>query len=362
MSLPDYWHRRHPLHILLLPISWLFGALAAARRFLYRVEILKSVRLPVPVVIVGNINVGGTGKTPLTLALARQLLEHSYHPLIVSRGYGGNAQQPQRVMQDSTAAQVGDEPLLMARRGVCPVWIGRDRAATAQLALAQHPECNVILCDDGLQHYRLQRDVEIVVVDGVRGFGNGWLLPAGMLREPMSRLQTVDAVVVNGGASAQLSLCNPQTPSSVGRVLTRQEGASRDKSRPTRPDNYPPQFAMQLSGAQFVNLLNPQQIAHTDDFKGLKLHAVAGIGHPPRYFEHLRRMGLKVIPHAFADHHPYIPADLNFADCDALLLTEKDAVKCASFADNRYWLLRVEAELDPALIQLLLRKIHQFPC
>lgn len=333
MPLPHYWHRCHPLHLLLLPISWLFGALAAVRRFLYRTGIFKSVRLPVPVVIVGNINVGGAGKTPLTLALARQLVTCGYHPLIVSRGYGGNAQQPQRVMQDSTAAQVGDEPLLMARRGVCPVWIGRDRAAAAQLALAQHPECNVILCDDGLQHYRLQRDVEIVVVDGVRGFGNGWLLPAGMLREPIRRLKTVDAVVVNGGAG----------------VL--------DIAKNGRINSHLRQFAMQLSGAQFVNLLNPQQTAQANDFKGLRLHAVAGIGNPQRYFDHLADLGLSFTPHAFPDHHPYLAADLAFTDCDALLLTEKDAVKCASFADARFWMLRVDAELDPALIELLRRKL-----
>lgn len=326
MPLPNYWHRRHPLHLLLLPISWLFGALAAVRRFLYRVGIFKSVRLSVPVVVVGNISVGGTGKTPLTLGLAAALRAAGWRPLIVSRGYGGAAQVPQAVSADSTAAQVGDEPLLMARRGVCPVWIGRDRAATAQLALAQHPECNVILCDDGLQHYRLQRDVEIVVVDGGRGFGNGWLLPAGMLREPMRRLQTVDAVVVNGAGAA---LAFPV-----------------------------PSFAMQLVGTTFYRVNAPQYTAQAADFQGKKLHAVAGIGHPPRYFEHLRRMGLDIIPHAFADHHPYVPADLDFADCDALLLTEKDAVKCAPFADDRYWLLRVEAELDPALIQLLLRKLH----
>ncbi|MFY9261840.1 MAG: tetraacyldisaccharide 4'-kinase [Gallionella sp.] len=346
-----YWHRRHPLHLLLLPISWLFGALAAVRRFLYRTGIFKSVRLPVPVVIAGNISVGGAGKTPLTLALARQLVACGYHPLIVSRGYGGNAEQPQRVMQDSTAAQVGDEPLLMARRGVCPVWIGRDRAAAAQLALAQHPECNVILCDDGLQHYRLQRDVEIVVVDGVRGFGNGWLLPAGMLREPIRRLQTVDAVVVNGGnCGYEFIRTSPARAKIDGESV-------RINSHP-QADAHPPAFSMQLSGAQFVNLLHPQQTAQADDFKGLKLHAVAGIGNPPRYFDHLTSLDLSFTSHAFPDHHPYVAADLAFTDCDALLLTEKDAVKCASFADNRYWVLRVDAELDPALMQLLLRKLQ----
>ncbi|MDD2775256.1 MAG: tetraacyldisaccharide 4'-kinase [Gallionella sp.] len=334
MHLPDFWHRRHPLHLLLLPIGWLFGALAGVRRVLYRTGIFKSVRLAVPVIIVGNISVGGTGKTPLTLALARQLVEHGYHPLIVSRGYGGNAQQPQRVAHDSTAAQVGDEPSLMARRGVCPVWIGRDRAAAAQLALVQHPECNVILCDDGLQHYRLRRDVEIVVVDGVRGFGNGWLLPAGMLREPIRRLQTVDAVVVNGGSGA-LDI--------NGRI-------------------HSPQFAMQLSGAQFVNLLHPQQTAQAADFQGLRLHAVAGIGNPQRYFDHLTSLGLSFTPHAFPDHHPYAETDLAFEACDALLLTEKDAVKCASFADAKFWVLRVDAQLDPALIELLRRKLPSHGC
>lgn len=355
MHLSDYWLRPRPLHIFLLPVSWLFGALAAVRRFLYRSGVFKSVRLPVPVVVVGNINVGGAGKTPLTLALARQLIEHGFHPLIVSRGYGGNAQQPQRVVQDSTAAQVGDEPLLMARRGLCPVWVGRDRAAAAQLALAQHPECNVILCDDGLQHYRLRRDVEIVVVDGVRGFGNGWLLPAGMLREPIRRLQTVDAVVVNGGTRGYEFIRTSPARAKI-------EGESvRINSHP-QADAHPPAFSMQLSGKQFVNLLNPQKTAQAADFKGLRLHAVAGIGNPQRYFDHLTSLGLPFTPHAFPDHHPYVAADLAFAECDALLLTEKDAVKCASFADAIFWVLRVEAQIEPALIELILRKLPPHGC
>ncbi|MDD4963132.1 MAG: tetraacyldisaccharide 4'-kinase [Gallionella sp.] len=353
--LPDYWHRRHPLHLLLLPMSWLFGALAAGRRVLYRVGIFKSVRLAVPVMIVGNISVGGTGKTPLTLALARQLVERGFHPLIVSRGYGGNAQQPQRVLQDSTAEQVGDEPLLMARRGLCPVWIGRDRVAAAQAALAQHPECDVMLCDDGLQHYRLQRDVEIVVVDGVRGFGNGWLLPAGMLREPIRRLQTVDAVVVNGGNSGYEFIRTSPARAKI-------DGESvRIHSHP-QADAHPPAFSMQLSGKQFVNLLNPQQTAQATDFQGLRLHAVAGIGNPQRYFDHLTSLGLSFTPHAFPDHHPYAKTDLAFEACDALLLTEKDAVKCPSFADARFWVLRVEAQIEPALIELILRKLPPHGC
>ncbi|HEX7455227.1 MAG TPA: tetraacyldisaccharide 4'-kinase, partial [Gallionella sp.] len=223
-GLEQYWYRRSPLHLILLPISWLFRCLSALRRTLYRSHILKSYRLPVPVVVIGNISVGGTGKTPLTLNLAQQLADHGYHPVIVSRGFGGDSRQ-QPVTTNSTAQQVGDEPLLMAQRGICPIWVGRDRVATANQALLAHPQCDVVLCDDGLQHYRLQRDMEIAVIDGVRRFGNGWLLPAGPLREPVSRLKSVDAVVVNGGNTA------------------------------------PGQYAMHLSGAVFHNLRYPDKTA-----------------------------------------------------------------------------------------------------
>ena len=206
--LQNHWYRITPLHLILFPVSMMFRVLVALRRDMYRNGMLASDQLLLPVIVVGNINVGGTGKTPLTLALAQQLVEHGWHPLIVSRGFGGKAQLPQQVSAASDALQVGDEPLLMARRDICPVWVGRDRARTARAALQAHPQCDVVLCDDGLQHYRLQRDVEIAVVDGVRGFGNGLLLPAGPLREPESRLQEVDAVVVNGGEAAAGPICD----------------------------------------------------------------------------------------------------------------------------------------------------------
>lgn len=287
---------------------------------MYRSGILASYRLPVPVVIVGNISVGGTGKTPLTLALASQLIAHGKHPLIISRGYGGTALVPQAVTAHSSAQQTGDEPLLMARRGVCPVWIGRDRVSAARAALLAHSECDIILCDDGLQHYRLQRDVELVVVDGARRFGNNFLLPAGPLREPVSRLQTVDAVIVNGGVAQKN------------------------------------EYAMHLSGETFYNLTDTTRTATARDFKGLRCHAIAGIGNPQRYFDALHGLGLHCMYHAFPDHHAYLADELNYPACDALLLTEKDAVKCAAFADARYWVLRVAAEIDPALIALILRK------
>lgn len=319
--LQHHWYRRTPLHLILFPLSLIFHALVSVRRTLYRVGILQSHKLSIPVIVVGNISVGGTGKTPLTLTLAQQLIARGWHPLIVSRGYGGSARQPQHVALSSDAQLVGDEPLLMARRELCPVWIGQNRASSAQLAMLAHPRCDVILCDDGLQHYHLQRDVEIIVIDAQRGLGNGWMLPAGPLREPIARLQAVDAVVINGNHAP------------VG------------------------QYLMYLSGATFYNLLDPKKTATPADFKSLNNHAVAGIGNPQRYFDHLQSLGIRFTPHDFPDHHAYLASDLSFANCDAILLTEKDAVKCAVFADNNYWVLRVDAHIDPALTDHILRKI-----
>ena len=320
-GLEQHWYRITPLHLLLYPISLIFRLLAALRRVLYRAGLLRSVRLPVPVVVIGNISVGGTGKTPLTLAIAHQLIERGMHPLIVSRGHGGEAAQPQAVTPDSDASRVGDEPLLMARRALCPVWVSKDRAAAAQAGLRANPQCDVVLCDDGLQHYRLQRNFEIVVVDGARRFGNGLQLPAGPLRESAARLTTVDAVVVNGGEAA------------AG------------------------EHAMSLDGAVFHNLLNPGKTVTASHFHALGNHAVAGIGNPQRYFRHLEALGIRFTPHPFPDHHSYRANELAFADCDAILLTEKDAVKCAAFADERYWVLRVDARIAPALTAHILRKI-----
>lgn len=330
-GLEQYWYKKSAWHLILLPVSWLFGLLAGIRCRMYHYGLFPSFRLPVPVVVIGNISVGGTGKTPLTLSLAEQLTGLGHHPLIISRGYGGNAKQ-QQVHQHSHVTDVGDEPLLMAQRGLCPVWVGHDRVATAREALASYPPCDVVLCDDGLQHYRLQRDMEIAVIDGVRYFGNGHLLPAGPLREPASRLESVDAVVINGGA-----LPAPFSPT-----------FPRCKDEAV--------YAMQLTGTIFYNLRDPGRTAQAENFRGLRLHAVAGIGHPQRFFDHLNSLGLTATCHAFPDHHPYLSQDLSFEACDALLMTEKDAVKCAAYADDHFWVLRVTAQLNPPLIHHLLRK------
>ena len=326
-GLEKYWYRISPLHLLLWPLSLIFRVLSAVRRRLYRAKVLHSSKLPVPVIIIGNITVGGTGKTPFTLWLARQLLDEGWHPAIISRGYSKTKQArpdtPHAVAVNDSPDAVGDEPLLMVQRELCPVWIGQNRVAVAQALLRTHPECDVILSDDGLQHYRLQRDIEIVLVDGNRRFGNGLLLPAGPLREPVSRLTSVDIVVVNSGTA--------------------------------NAGEYP----MQLVGSSFYNLLNPGISLPASAFVGQQLHAIAGIGHPQRFFSHLNQMGLSAQTHAFPDHHCYSAADIAFSDADAILMTEKDAVKCAAFATEQCWVLRVDAQIDPALAQLIIEKITQ---
>jgi tetraacyldisaccharide 4'-kinase len=314
-----HWYRLTPVSILLYPLSLAFRLAVAVRRLLFRLGVLPSVRLGIPVVVVGNLTVGGTGKTPLILALTTALRQSGLQPGILSRGYGGTSLEPRAVAADDEAERVGDEPLLLAERSGCPVWIGADRVAAARALRAGHPTCDVILCDDGLQHYRLQRDFEIAVEDE-RGVGNGLLLPAGPLREPADR--RVDAKVVNGGESG------------------------------------PGVFGMQLVPAGLYRVGDePAQLTRTE-LSGKRLHAVAGIGNPERFFATLSRMGLVFSAHSFPDHHAFRAADLQFADCDLVLMTEKDAVKCRRFGRHDLVALRVEAEIDPALVELILERIR----
>ena len=305
--------------MLLFPISLVFRLLVALRRLLFRAGALPSVRLRVPVIVVGNLTVGGTGKTPLILALAEALRRKGLHPGILSRGYGGTDAGPRAVSAGEDAAQVGDEPLLLAERSGCPVWIGADRAAAARALLAVHARCDVILCDDGLQHYRLRRDFEIAVEDE-RGFGNGLLLPAGPLREPADR--RVDATVVNGA------------------------------------EPWPGAFRMRLTPAGLYRVDAHAAPLMQSELSGKKLHAVAGIGNPERFFAGLSRMGLAFSAHPFPDHHAFRAADLEFADCDFVLMTEKDAVKCRDFGRRDLIAVRVGAEIDPSLTELILERIH----
>jgi tetraacyldisaccharide 4'-kinase len=299
---------------------------SAARRSAYAYGVLRTHRAGVPVVIVGNITVGGTGKTPLVLWLAAFLQRHGMRPGIVSRGYRGAADHALEVTPAVDTSTAGDEPVLLARRSGCPVWIGRDRVAAARALLEAHPECDVIIADDGLQHYRLARDVEIAVIDGARGLGNGYTLPAGPLREPASRLAAVDAVVVN----------------------------ARDASEAARPR----ECVMRLEGSRFRNLADPQRHAGAADFAGKRVVAIAAIGNPPRFFAHLAALGMTFESRAFPDHHAYRESDLAFPDADAIVMTEKDAVKCAPFASPLHWVLPVDAVPDPQLGALVLRKLE----
>jgi tetraacyldisaccharide 4'-kinase len=314
-----HWYRMSPVSVLLLPLSLLFHVAVALRRLLYRLGIFRSVRLPVPVIVVGNLTIGGAGKTPLVLWLAGDLRRRGKNPGILCRGYGGNAATPCDVRAGDDPGRVGDEPLLLAERAGCPVWIGADRAAAGRALLAANPGCDVILCDDGLQHYRLQRDFEIAVEDE-RGLGNGFLLPAGPLREPASR--RVDARVVNGG----------EVPAGAWR--------------------------MRLKPVSLYRVDDPAAVLQPSALAGKRLHAVAGIGNPQRFFAEIEAMGLRAAPHAFPDHHRFQARELEFADCDFVLMTEKDAVKCRNFGRRDLIAVRVDAELDPAFADLIWSRIH----
>jgi len=329
--LERHWYGLTPVSFLLFPLSLAFRAAVAARRALYNAGALHTTRLAVPVIVVGNLTAGGTGKTPLVLWLAAYLRGRGMQPGIVSRGYGGKRHAPTAVAASSDAAQCGDEAVMLARCANAPVWVGRDRAATAKALLAATPGCDVIVSDDGLQHYRLGRDVEIVVVDGRRGAGNGLMLPAGPLREATTRLKNVDAIVVNVSESATVGL----------KAVA------------------PAAYAMALRGSAFYNLLNPAHRTGPEHFRGRRVHALAGIGHPERFFLHLRRLGIDFTAHPFPDHHPYTAADLQFADADCILMTEKDAVKCRNFAHEKHWVLPVVAELDPAFGELVWGKLRK---
>lgn len=316
----QHWYRLSALSLALWPASLLYRLIAALRRLAYRSGALQVVRLPVAVIVVGNIVAGGTGKTPLVLWLAAMLKKNGWKPGILSRGYRGSAAAPMAVAATSRAELVGDEPLLLARASGCPVWVGRDRVRAAVGLLAAHPECDVLILDDGLQHYRMARDIEIVVEDE-RGAGNGLMLPAGPLREPVSR--RVDAWVANTAA----------------------------------PGMHKPSFRMDLRGGSFRSVAAAGASVPAAAFAGKRLHAIAGIGNPQRFFDHLARLGLTTVNHAFPDHYAYRASDLDFGDCEALLMTEKDAVKCEAFAREHWYALQVEAELAPAFFDFILAKL-----
>jgi tetraacyldisaccharide 4'-kinase len=333
-TLTRAWLRRGPLALALWPLSLLFRLLASLRLALFRAGVLKSARLPVPVVVVGNIFIGGTGKTPLTIWLAEQLRAAGFRPGVISRGHGGAEGAPIEVSTASSAREVGDEPLLIAMRAGCPVVVGRRRVEAGRRLLELHPEVDVLVADDGLQHYALQRDVEVVLFDG-RGVGNGWTLPAGPLREPPSRRR--DVTVVNA----------PELTPALARAV----GGSP--------------FQMRLAGGMAERLGDPVVRQPLAAFRGKRIVAAAGIGNPGRFFAMLRAEGLAIEELPLPDHHDFLDDPFRALSADVILVTEKDAVKCRQLEninnDPRLWVVPVAAQIDPLLAAHIVEKCRGRP-
>lgn len=314
------WYQRHPASVFFLPLTLLFCAVVALRRALYQRGILSVHQVGLPVLVIGNLHVGGVGKTPLVIAVVEALRARGRKPGVVSRGYGGEAGHAVHgVTPTSDPAIVGDEPVLLAQRTGVPIRVARDRVAAAK-ALVAETDCDCILSDDGLQHYALGRDVEWVVMDASRGWGNGFCLPAGPLREPMKRLESVAAVIRNG--------------------------SSEDSTQPA--------FTLEPERAWLWD--DPSQTRPLSDFAGMPVHAVAGIGNPQRFFGMLRAAQIEVIEHPFADHHAFRPSDFQGMR-GSILLTEKDAVKLPPNwipqLDQPLWVVPVQTKPNPALQGLL---------
>jgi tetraacyldisaccharide 4'-kinase len=330
------WQQPSLWQLVLRPVSWLFGALAALRRALFRLGLFRQTKFAVPVIVVGNITAGGTGKTPLVIYLAEFLEAQGFQVGVITRGYAPSrvaARTFANIVSQKGTVAASDEALMMSQRLKAPVFANASRVDAARALLKRYPNTRVILSDDGLQHYALGRDIEIALVDGARGFGNGALMPSGPLREPPSRLAEVDAVVINGVADPALKV------EALGA----------------------PVFAMALGREQFFPLKGGEAIdligfrARAQD---RRVHAVAGIGNNARFFAHLQSLGVTCAKtHDFPDHHPYLPRDLALPEADMIVMTEKDAVKCRAFADERMWFMRVDAVLPPAFEAIVLQKL-----
>lgn len=315
------WYEKTWLSWFLIPLSFLYRLVIAVRLFLYRKHFFKSVRIGMPVVIVGNLTVGGTGKTPFLIALIKLLQDRGYHPGVVSRGYGGKADKwPQAVFANSDPILVGDEPVIIAKNSNIPIFVGPDRAEAAKQLCIQHPACDVILSDDGLQHYGLKRDIEIIVVDGARRFGNNYCLPAGPLREPISRLEMVDFIVSNGKAL---------------------DG----------------EFSIEFVPEDIINVQDAGQVLPIDALHDKDIVAVAGIGNPDRFFNTLAQLGLVFEKRIFRDHHIFKETDIECRSNQVVVMTEKDAVKCLGFAKPHHWYLKGSVSMPIKLENALCDKL-----
>jgi len=320
-SLNAIWYGTAKPALWLRALSGVFKAVGRLRRDMYASGLLSRVRLRVPVVVVGNITVGGAGKTPLVIAMIQALRARGFNPGVISRGYAGTGAALLTVDERSSPLSVGDEAALVFQTTQVPFVVGRNRVQAGRVML-ERTAVDVIISDDGLQHYRLQRDVEICVIDGERRFGNGYVLPAGPLREPKERLENVALRVCNGGAA----LSN--------------------------------EIAMHLSGDEAISIADPQQRRPLRDFAGQRVHAVAGIGNPERFFAQLRALGIEVIPRAFDDHFPYAEKDLDFGDGLPVLMTSKDAIKCAAYSRLDLWSVPVRAELPESFFDTVAQHLR----
>jgi tetraacyldisaccharide 4'-kinase len=337
------WYEKASGGALLLPLTVLYSTINSARRRAYDAGLMHTHRVAKPVIVVGNLTVGGTGKTPLVVWLAQRLKAQGLKVAIVSRGYGSRGGTPREVAVETDWREVGDEPVLLSRRSGCRVFVSPDRVAAARAAVQS--AADVIVADDGLQHLRLERDCELVVIDGARGLGNGRLLPAGPLREGAERLSRVDLVVINGEADAALQSRVMEATGNAPLTMHLASGAVQPVAMVARAQ---------------ADVARPLA-----DFRGKQVHAVAGIGNPARFFQMLRGSGVAVIEHPFSDHHPLTPSELEFEDDLPILMTEKDAVRCAKFANSRMYFVPVTAELsEPDAARLMARidrAVHASP-
>ena len=321
-SLDQYWYSKNPVAIFLWPISFVFYLLSFLRRLAYKFRLFKSVTVAKPVIVVGNISVGGTGKTPLIIELSRMLISWGYKVGVISRGYGGHGPWPHQLDDISTAESSGDEPVQIFQRTGVPVVVGPDRIADAQM-LIDNNEIDILLADDGMQHYRLNRDLELIVIDAERQFGNGFMLPAGPLREPVSRLKQSGWAIFNAGNE------------------TGDQG-----------------YAFKIVPTVVKNLASAEE-ENIAFFQEKTVHAVAGIGNPQRFFRMLRDNGLNVMEHAFPDHYVYRANDLQFNDSHPVLMTEKDSVKCKNFNNNKLWFVAIDIQLSESFTNDFKQKVTE---
>lgn len=326
-----YWHRITPLHFVLWPLSVLYGFFLTLKKLCYWLDILPSVRLPVPVIMIDSISVDDGGKTPLLLWLVDCLLAHGFYPGIITRGNWDNPGPPEAVTTDMPSHSINGKTFLLAQHGgkSCPVWVGNDRVAAAQALLRAHPSCNVIICNDGLQYDRLERDIEIAVVDfNEQSFGNGLLLPAGPLRMSLKNLGKSGIIVTNG---------------TQNHIDTSRWGKT---------------YNMKLVNETAYNVLNPEIHQTVSDFKNKRLHAVADADNSRWLFDLAQKAGLQAELHPYAENHRFSPQEIRFADADAILMPEENALQCRDFADDKLWAIPKKAWINSELQTILLKKLE----